>query len=119
MFLNTTATDYQTHNSAASCSTSYQADVAHTRKLEANRRFAIESYTRVLQEVIEMETVMGIDVRWQVGDENFQKALKYMSERKFHHALIDLRGLVIKRLFELQDLNLARTGECSFIILVC
>ncbi|KAG6819075.1 hypothetical protein H0H93_015744, partial [Arthromyces matolae] len=53
---------------------------------------------------------MNITKRWTPASPEYQKTVKYISDRKYERALDKLERLVIQRLFELHKLNLANTG---------
>jgi hypothetical protein len=109
-FMNSTPTDYQfVPPSSRPSSTHYDVELSQTRKAETNHCIAAERHNQVLQEVITMEVKLGIS-RWQPADVQYIETLKYMSERNYHKTLGNLQRLVIQRLFELNRLNLARTG---------
>jgi hypothetical protein len=63
-----------------------------------------------MRDVIEMEIKMGIERRWQPGDQEYVETIGYIQTHRYHRALASLRRLVIQRLFELHKLNLTRTG---------
>lgn len=76
------------------------------------RRLARESRDSLLAEVLSIEVVMGIEhgKRWQPLDEQYIRAVQYMTTRKYHQALDNLQRLVVLRLFELHKLNLSQVG---------
>ncbi|KAI0681720.1 hypothetical protein BC835DRAFT_1311796, partial [Cytidiella melzeri] len=80
----------------------YAHDLSATRRMETEHRHANEHYTRVHDD-------MGIGIRWTPTTPEYITALKYIKERKYHHALNKLQKLVTQRLFELQRLNVAQT----------
>ncbi|KAI0083028.1 hypothetical protein BDY19DRAFT_987985 [Irpex rosettiformis] len=88
----------------------YTKDLKATRRAESDRRHANERYERVYQDVCELEMRMGIGARWIPTTPEYQSAIKYIKERKYHRALSKLQKLVTQRLFELQRLNVAQTG---------
>lgn len=90
---------------------SYADSAAATRRVETRRRQAREAYDNLLSDVVEMETMLGVDTRWVPEDPEYQEAAKYLAERKYHRALNKVHKLVIQRLFELHKLNIAGTGE--------
>lgn len=57
-----------------------------------------------------METIMGIDRRWETSDREYKEALEYINTRKYRRALERLHKLVVQRLFELHKMNLSNTG---------
>lgn len=63
-----------------------------------------------------MEVHLDIPTRSQPGDSQYREVVQYIAERRYHRALGRLQRLVILRLFELQKLNLSRTGKRSALI---
>ncbi|KAG1871441.1 hypothetical protein F4604DRAFT_1583258 [Suillus subluteus] len=106
LFISSVPTDYQFQPSQDS----YAAELAHTRKLETQRRYAAEKLDTVQREVLAMEVKMGIHRRWEPSSPEYQAAMKYMTTREYHRALDSLQRLVVQRLFELQRLNVAQTA---------
>jgi len=96
----------------------YASELSRTRKIETERRLAIECRDTILREVVELEVTLGVENRWTFASPAYQETLKYMAMRKYHQALDKLQKLVIQRLFELHKLNLARTGEYNFMTFV-
>lgn len=92
---------------------SYVQDTSKTRQLETERRHAVERYERVNLDVCSLEVQMGITERWTPVTPEYQDAVKYVRERKYHRALNKLQRLVVQRLFELQKLNVSQTGAYS------
>jgi hypothetical protein len=110
-FLTCMPADYQfVIGSSSTTPTSYSSDLSQTRKAETRRRVAAERRNELLLEVVGMEVKMGITSRWQPDGAEYMETLKYMAERRYHRALDHLQKLVVQRLFELNKLNLARTG---------
>ena len=58
----------------------------------------------------EIEWQLGIKVCWSVEDLNYLDALKYINNHAFISAVEHLEGLVMQRLFELSNANLASTS---------
>lgn len=65
---------------------------------------------RAAQKVDDVEQLIGIKTRWQRGDTEYMKVLKYISNRKFVRVIEELQGLVVSRLMELEKVNLAGSG---------
>ena len=95
----------------SSTQTSYSESAATTRKIETRRRTAREKFDNLVNDVVEMEAMLGIETRWLPESPEYQESLKYIAERKYHRALNNLHKLVIQRLFELHKLNIAGTGK--------
>jgi hypothetical protein len=58
-----------------------------------------------------MESRMQIEIRWDSSMSQYQDALKYIAERKYHRAVDVLIKLVTQRLFELHRLNVSGIGK--------
>ncbi|KAI0699449.1 hypothetical protein BC835DRAFT_1405155 [Cytidiella melzeri] len=95
---------------ASSGSANYCKELASTRRLETDRRHAMERYERISHDVCALEVEMGLTVRWTPYTEQYKATLKYIKDRKYHRALNKLQKLVTQRLFELHKLNVAQTG---------
>jgi hypothetical protein len=100
-FLNSTPANYQFN---------YATTTSQTQKIKADCRHLSERRNQVLHEVIEMEVKMGITRHWQPGDKEYLDMVKYLQMHRYYCALDKLQQLVIQCLFELQKLNLSRTG---------
>ena len=94
----------------------YANAAAATRKVETRRRKAREKYDNLVNDVLEMETMLGIKTRWVPDCPEYQEALKYVTERQYHQALNKVHKLVIQRLFELHKLNIAGTGDYIYLL---
>ncbi|KAJ3740705.1 hypothetical protein EV360DRAFT_57933, partial [Lentinula raphanica] len=90
--------------------TQYNATYSQGRKAETERRFLREKRDKLLHEVIQMETAMGIDRRWEVTDREYIAGAELITTRKYRQALEHLHKLVVQRLFELHKMNLSNTG---------
>jgi len=101
------------HTAAPSLSQPYSHDLSTTRKLETERRYALELRENCLKQVVEMEVSMGIDRRWDPTSPEYVETLGYLSTRTYQRALEELQWLVIQRLFELHKMNILATGEHS------
>ncbi|KAJ3817842.1 hypothetical protein F5880DRAFT_1626200 [Lentinula raphanica] len=101
-----TPADYQ----PLSAATQYNAAYSQGRKAETERRFLREKRDKLLFEVIQMETAMGINRRWEVTDREYIEGAELITTRKYRQALEHLHKLVVQRLFELHKMNLSNTG---------
>jgi hypothetical protein len=110
-FINLTPDTFQT--AAPSMSRPYTHDLSTTRKLETDRRLALELRENCIKQIIDMEVSMGIEKRWDPLSPEYLETLGYLSTRKYQRALEELQQLVIQRLFELHRMNVSATGECS------
>lgn len=108
-FITLTPDDFQT--AAPPLSQPYAHDLSTTRRLETERRYALELRENCLKQVIDMEVGMGIDKRWDPSSPEYLETLGYLSTRKYQRALEELQRLVIQRLFELHKMNISATGE--------
>ena len=95
---------------------SYAKDAAATRRVEKRRREAREKYDNLLGDVLEMESMLGIDTRWTPADTQYQEGLKYLVERTYRRALDKVHKLVIQQLFELHKLNIAGIGKLPYLL---
>ncbi|KAJ3833253.1 hypothetical protein F5878DRAFT_654388 [Lentinula raphanica] len=84
--------------------------VDQTRKVETQRRHAIESRDDLKAEVQLLELRLGIKDRWVSGSEEWERVKKMVAMAKYQKALDKLEGLVVARLFELTKLNMSCTG---------
>ena len=89
----------------------YAHDLSTTRKLETERRYALELHENCLKQIVNMEVSMGIDRRWDPSTPEYMETLGYLSTRTYQRALEELQRLVIQRLFELHKMNISATGE--------
>ena len=65
---------------------------------------------RAVRAVDDIKRLIGIKMRWQRDDTEYQEILKYISNRKFVRVVEELQGLVVSRLMELEKVNLASSG---------
>lgn len=89
----------------------YSEAASATRRLESQRRVAIERCDSLLRDVVDMECRLSITQRWIPGDAMYGETSKYIVERAYHRAVDKLHKLVIQRLFELHKLNISGTGK--------
>lgn len=95
----------------------YTHDLSTTRKLETDRRLAIELRESCLRQVIDLEVSMNVEKRWDLLSPEYLETLGYLATRKYQRALEELQRLVVQRLFELHRMNVSATGECSLALL--
>ncbi|GBE85813.1 hypothetical protein SCP_0803350 [Sparassis crispa] len=112
LFLTSTPADYEflPPPTCPSPSRIYNHELSQTRRLETQRRHIAERRQQVLRDVIAMEVHMGIVNRWQTTSTEYIETLQYVKLREYHRALDNLQRLVVQRLFELHNLNLAQTA---------
>jgi len=60
--------------------------------------------------VEDLERRMEVKERWTQDNAKYQDAEQHTRNRKFTHAVDELEGLVVQRIFELSKANLAGTG---------
>lgn len=89
----------------------YSGAVSATLRMETRRRVARERCDNLLHDIVEMEARLCITQRWAPGDPIYIETMKYIAERNYHRAVDRVHELVVKRLFELQKLNIAGTGK--------
>jgi len=53
---------------------------------------------------------MEVKERWTRDDAKYQDVEQHIRDQKFTHAVDELEGLVVQRIFELSKANLAGTG---------
>jgi hypothetical protein len=89
---------------------SYAASQA-TKQGHAARRSAERKLQNQTNVVEELEASLGIETRWTPQSTKYQEILEYTKRRQFIHAVEDLEGLVVQRLFELSKANLLSMGQ--------
>lgn len=94
-----------------SSSSPYTSATSATLRLETRRSVARERHENLLRDVIDMEKRLAITQRWVPSDPAYIETRKYIAERNYHRVVDKVHALVVKRLFELQKLNIAGTGE--------
>jgi hypothetical protein len=94
----------------------YAHDLSTTRKLETERRYAMELRENCIRQIIDIEVSMGIERRWDPSSPEYQETLGYLSTRTYQRALEELQRLVVQRLFELHKMNISATGECNLCL---
>ncbi|KAJ7799758.1 hypothetical protein B0H14DRAFT_3092767 [Mycena olivaceomarginata] len=89
---------------------SYAAATSSTRRIETQRRHALERHERTLEAVQDLELRLEVTTRWQPGMERWETAAVWVKKRRYQRALDQLQGLVISRMFELTKMNMSGTG---------
>ncbi|KAG1788605.1 hypothetical protein EV424DRAFT_1356054 [Suillus variegatus] len=103
-FLSYTPTNF-THTSGLNAASRH-----HSKAFEGNYAAALRRYELQLNVVADFEHRHDIQQRWTPECPEYVMALKYFHEHRFVHAVEELEGLVVQRLFELSKANLAGTG---------
>ncbi|KAJ6477237.1 hypothetical protein DFH09DRAFT_952052 [Mycena vulgaris] len=88
----------------------YAAQAAATRRLEAQRRHAINQHTKAELLVNDLEVRLAYDVQWTPECEQWKEASAMVKRRRYQRALDHLQGLIIARMFELTKMNMSGTG---------
>jgi uncharacterized NAD(P)/FAD-binding protein YdhS len=94
----------------------YQQNMSATRRLETQRRHAMELRDKILLAVQDLEIRMDLRHRWTPGCAEWSEAAVLVANRRYQRALDKLQGLVIARLFELTKCHMSGTGaflSCS------
>ncbi|KAJ7243703.1 hypothetical protein C8J57DRAFT_1438524 [Mycena rebaudengoi] len=81
-----------------------------TRRLETQRRHALELRAKALAAVQDLEVRLDVEARWVSGGPEWEAAAVLMSRRRYQRALDKLEGLIISRMFELTKVNMSGTG---------
>lgn len=82
-----------------------------TNTVETRRRHAIENCEKARSLVQALETQLGITERWAVESAEFKDAERMVVMRQYQHALDHLEGLVVGRIFALNDMNRSQMGK--------
>ncbi|KAJ7236754.1 hypothetical protein B0H12DRAFT_986328, partial [Mycena haematopus] len=90
--------------------TDYAEAAKLTRRLETQRRHALEQQTKALAAVQDLEVRLGVVVRWVPEDTEWAAAGELVRKRRYQRALDNLERLIIARMFELSKCNMAGTG---------
>jgi hypothetical protein len=88
----------------------YAAAAAQTRRVETQRRHAMEVYSKTLEAVQDLELRLSIERRWRPEDEEWASTATMLHNRQYQRALDELEGLVVARMFELTKVNMSDTG---------
>ncbi|KAJ6521652.1 hypothetical protein DFH09DRAFT_1251094 [Mycena vulgaris] len=81
-----------------------------TRRIETQRRHALELRVKALAVVQDLKVRMGVEARWVAGDEKWQATAEMVHRRRYQRALDNLEGLIVARMFELAKCHMAGTG---------
>ncbi|KAJ7747908.1 hypothetical protein DFH07DRAFT_869390 [Mycena maculata] len=81
-----------------------------TRRLETQRRHALELHAKALAVVHDLEVRMGIETRWSPGEDKWDGAAARVEKRRYRRAIDHLEGLVVSRMFELAKCHMSGTG---------
>ncbi|KAJ7113683.1 hypothetical protein C8R43DRAFT_1091391 [Mycena crocata] len=92
------------------CQTTYDAAVKETRRIETQRRHALELHGKSLAVVQDLEYRLRITPRWVHGSSEWEATEKLVQNRRYQRALDHLEGLVVARMFELTKVNMSGTG---------
>ncbi|KAJ6459907.1 hypothetical protein C8R45DRAFT_1056176 [Mycena sanguinolenta] len=88
----------------------YEAGAAETRRLETQRRHALETFSKTLAAVQDLEVRLGVVRRWEPEDAEWVAAANMVVNRRYQRALDELEGLVVARMFELSKAHMSDTG---------
>ncbi|KAJ7023105.1 hypothetical protein C8F04DRAFT_1213346 [Mycena alexandri] len=88
----------------------YHVAARRTRRIETQRRHALELRDKTLRAVQDLEDRLDISVRWVPGSEPYEVARVGVVKRRYQRALDKLQALVISRMFELTKMNMSGTG---------
>ncbi|KAJ7926303.1 hypothetical protein B0H13DRAFT_2229407 [Mycena leptocephala] len=102
---------YQHLVNLADCKAKLDLALGEASRTSANAKcHARENYDTVLGDVQEVESKMGVDVRWPSGSQEWADAAHLVSTKRYHLALMKLKKLVVQRMFELTKMNMPQTG---------
>ncbi|KAJ6538646.1 hypothetical protein DFH09DRAFT_1249621 [Mycena vulgaris] len=88
----------------------YAGDARATRRIETQRRHALEVQAKALDVVQDLEVRLEIETRWVPGSEKWVAVAAMVRKRRYQRALDKLQGLIIARMFELAKCNMSGTG---------
>ncbi|KAF7341857.1 hypothetical protein MSAN_02041200 [Mycena sanguinolenta] len=89
---------------------SYAGEAAETRRLETQRRHALEVLSKTLAAVQDLEIRLGVVKRWEPEDAEWIAAATMVVSRRYQRALDELEGLVVARMFKLSKAHMSDTG---------
>ncbi|KAJ6550722.1 hypothetical protein B0H10DRAFT_2242599 [Mycena sp. CBHHK59/15] len=95
---------------AADGAAGYAGDARATRRIETQRRHALEVQAKALDVVQDLEVRLEIETRWVPGSEKWVAVAAMVRKRRYQRALDKLQGLIIARMFELAKCNMSGTG---------
>lgn len=82
-----------------------------TNIVETKHRHEIENERKLIADVQALEVSLGISERWTEEREEWKEQKKLVKESAYQKALDKLEGLLVARIFEMERLNVAGTGE--------
>ncbi|KAJ7748091.1 hypothetical protein B0H16DRAFT_1663553 [Mycena metata] len=88
----------------------YAAAASQTRRIETQRRHAIEARDKTLAVVADLEVRLNIAQRWEDNGDDWIRVAKMVKNRRYQRAIDALEGLVVARMFELSKVNMSDTG---------
>jgi hypothetical protein len=91
--------------------TDYAEVAKATRRIETQRRHALEIQAKAVAAVHDLEGRLDIAARWKPGDEKWESVAVMVRRRRYQRALDHLQGLIISRMFELAKCNMSGTGK--------
>jgi hypothetical protein len=90
---------------------SYEDMTKATRRVETQRRHAMELREKALAAVQALEVRLSIHEHWTLGGAEWEAAARLVGRRRYQRTLDKLEGLIIARMFELTKMNMSGTGE--------
>ncbi|KAJ7737113.1 hypothetical protein B0H16DRAFT_1664771 [Mycena metata] len=94
----------------ANTDATYAAAASQTRRIETQRRHAIEARDKTLAVVADLELQLSIARRWENDGDDWIRVAKMVKNRRYQRAIDALEGLVVARMFELSKVNMSDTG---------
>ncbi|KAJ7776444.1 hypothetical protein B0H16DRAFT_1659785 [Mycena metata] len=88
----------------------YTAAASQTRRIETQRRHAIELRDKTLAVVVDLEVRLNIAQRWEDDGDDWIRVAAMAKNRRYQRAIDALEGLVVARMFELSKVNMSDTG---------
>ncbi|KAJ7226507.1 hypothetical protein B0H12DRAFT_1205258 [Mycena haematopus] len=88
----------------------YAEAAKSTRRIETQRRHALELQEKALAAVHDLEARLEITVRWVPESEKWVAVAAMVGKRRYQRALDHLQGLIIARMFEMAKCNMSGTG---------
>lgn len=92
-----------------------QTHDADKTKIKTRYHTTFRRYQAIEEEVLLFEEAHVIDIRWTSDSQEYCKAIKTLSERKYVRALDELERLVVQRLLEMSKLGIAGTGKLHLL----
>ncbi|KAJ7262450.1 hypothetical protein C8J57DRAFT_1231821 [Mycena rebaudengoi] len=86
-----------------------------TRRLETQRRHALELREKAMMAVQVLEVRLDIVTQWVAGGAEWEAAAVLVSRRRYQRALDKLEGLIISWMFELTKVNMSGTGPAGAV----